>query len=95
MIEVEMVDVDGRKLLGLKVDLPKAPLLLLLHERLVVGCGYISLEAMEKMGNAACIVRGVRSFREMLSAEVAELTSKAEEIGIRRGIRVEEALRML
>ncbi|WP_456328913.1 hypothetical protein [Archaeoglobus sp.] len=47
-------------MLGLRVELPNAPLLL--HERFVVGCGYINAEAMEKMGNAACIVKGIRSF---------------------------------
>jgi len=95
MIEVEMLDVGGKKLLGLKADLPNAPLLLLIHERLVVGCGYISVEAMEKVGNAACVVRGVRSFQDVFSAEIAELTSKAEELGVRRGMKVEEALEML
>jgi uncharacterized protein YunC (DUF1805 family) len=95
MIEVEMLDVGGKKLLGLKVNLPNAPLLLLIHEKLVVGCGYISAEAMERVGNAACVVRGVRSFQDMLSAEIAELTSKAEEYGLRSGMKVEEALKML
>ena len=95
MIEVDIVNVDGKSVLGLRVELPNAPLLLLLHERLVVGCGYISAEAMEKMGNAACIVKGVRSFQEMLDAEIAEITSKAEELGLKKGMRLEDALKML
>lgn len=50
---------------------------------------------MEKMGNAACIVKGVRSFQEMLDAEIAEITSKAEELGLKKGMRLEDALKML
>ncbi|MBO8179097.1 MAG: DUF1805 domain-containing protein [Archaeoglobus sp.] len=95
MIEVDIVNVDGKSLLGLRVELPNAPLLLLLHEKLVVGCGYISAEVMEKMGNAACIVKGVRSFQEMLDAEIAEITSKTEELGLKKGMKLEDALKML
>uniref|UniRef100_A0A7C3VH29 DUF1805 domain-containing protein n=1 Tax=Archaeoglobus fulgidus TaxID=2234 RepID=A0A7C3VH29_ARCFL len=95
MIEVRIVNVDGKPFLGLRVELPNAPLLLLLHEKLVIGCGYISAEAMEKMGNAACIVKGVRSFQEMLEAKIDDVTSKAEELGLSKGMRLEDALKML
>ena len=40
------------------------------------------------------IVKGVRSFQEMLEAE-DDVTSKAEELGLSKGMRLEDALKML
>ncbi|MEM0302806.1 MAG: DUF1805 domain-containing protein [Archaeoglobaceae archaeon] len=92
LITVELLEIKGKRVLGLKVDLPKAPLLLIICGEIVIGCGYISVEAMEKLGNCACVVRGVRSFEDMLNAEISELTSKAEKLGARKGMRVRELL---
>ncbi|MDI9609886.1 MAG: DUF1805 domain-containing protein [Archaeoglobales archaeon] len=89
---MELIEIGGKKALGLKVELPNAPFLLMIFGELVIGCGYISIEAMEKLGNCACVVKGVRSFEDMLNAEIAGLTSKAEKLGARKGMRVSEFL---
>jgi len=92
---VELIEIGKNKALGLKVEIPKAPILLLLYKNMIVGCGYFSIEAMEKFGNAACVVRGVIDFREMLNAEIQEMTSEAQKLGARKGMKVRELLERL
>lgn len=50
---------------------------------------------MEKLGNAACIVKGVRTFEDLLNAEIKEATSKALELGARKEMKVAEFLRTI
>lgn len=68
------------------------PLLLLKEARGLLACGYLSLEALERQGDAAAIVRGVETFEDMLRAEVREATRAAAALGVRPGMRGAEAL---
>jgi uncharacterized protein YunC (DUF1805 family) len=95
MITIDVVSQNGKNLLGVKVDLPNAPLLLLLSEDIVIGCGYINVSAMERLGNAACVVSGVKTFEDVLNAEIKEVTTKASEMGAKKGMRVREFLNRL
>jgi uncharacterized protein YunC (DUF1805 family) len=95
MICVDVVESEGKRLLGVKIDLPNAPLLLLLYKDITIGCGYINAEAMEKLGNAACIVTGVRTFEDVLDAEIRVVTKKASEKGAKVGMKVREFLELL
>jgi uncharacterized protein YunC (DUF1805 family) len=51
MIEVTTVKVDGKASLGLRVDLPESPpLLLIVAEKGFMMCGFLSIDAAEKLG---------------------------------------------
>lgn len=83
MFKVEIVDVDGKKFHGLKVkfdDIP--PLLLLKGGKGFVMCGYLNIEAAERLGATAAVVSGVNSFDDVLNAEIRLSTTKAKEIGL-------------
>ncbi|TDA26603.1 MAG: DUF1805 domain-containing protein [Archaeoglobi archaeon] len=95
VISVELLEVSGKKVLAIRIELPNAPLLLMFCDEVVIGCGYLSIEAMEKLGNCACVVRGVRNFEEMLNAEIQETTSKLEKLGARKGMKVRELLEII
>ena len=58
----------------------------------MLACGYISMDAAEKFGDALVIVRGVSSYEDMLKKEVCEVSKKAEELGASVGMTGEEAL---
>ena len=95
-MEIEKIDLGRGSAIGVRILLGKAPLLLIRAERGYLMCGYLNIEAAEKLGDAAAVVRGVRTFEDMLSARVEDLTSAAEVLGIERGMRGREALeRML
>ena len=51
MISVATVKVDGKGCLGLRVDLPDSPpLLLMIADKGFVMCGFLNVEAAERLG---------------------------------------------
>jgi len=93
---VGQVGVRGRRALGVKVELPNSPpLLILVADRGFVMCGYLNVQAAEHLGVAAVMVSGVRDFEDILKAEVRACTSRAREMGIKEGMRGREALELL
>ena len=94
MINVAQVEVDGEKALGLKVGLPNSPpLLLIVGKKGFVMCGYLNIDAAERLQAAAAVVSGVRSFDDVLKAEVKAVTSRAQEYGVNVGIKGKDALK--
>mgnify|MGYP003882374113 CR=1 FL=1 len=82
--------------MGVKVELPNSPpLLILVADRGFVMCGYLNVQAAERLGVAAAMVSGVRDFEDILEAEVRACTSRAREMGIKEGMRGREALELL
>ena len=96
MICIKKVKVNGKSVLGLKVELPNSPpLLLMVGEKGFVMCGYLNMEVAEKLQVAAAMVSGVKSFQDVLEAEIKAATSKAKELGINIGMKSQEALQKI
>ncbi|MEM1061603.1 MAG: DUF1805 domain-containing protein [Planctomycetota bacterium] len=68
------------------------PLLVVKGSRGVLACGYLSLDVLEKNGDAAALVRGVASFGDMLDATVRDVTAAARELGVSPEMTGREAL---
>ncbi len=58
----------------------------------MLACGYISMDAANKFGDAMAIVRGVSSYDDMLKASVCEVSQKASELGVKVGMTGADAL---
>ena len=96
MIYVEKLDVEGKVVLGLKVELPSSPpLLLIVGDKGFIMCGYLNIEVAEKLQVAAAVVSGVKNFDDVLNAEIKAVTSRAKELGINVGLKGKEALKKL
>jgi len=86
MFEIGKVEVDGGSFLALKAEMPDLPpLLLMVGGKGFVMCGYLNVEVAERLGAAAAIVSGVKSFEDVLNAEIKAATSKAKALGIEPG----------
>ena len=93
MISVMSVKVYDKTCLGLRVELPDSPpLLLVVAERGFVMCGFLNVDVAEKIGVAAAVVSGVKSFEDVLDANVKAATSKAEVLGVNVGMKGIDAL---
>ncbi len=93
MIEVSPLKIAGKTAVGLRVELPHSPPLLMIIGQIgFVGCGLINIEAAEKLDVAAATVMGVKDFEDVLNAEVKAATSKAQEKGVRVGVRGRDAI---
>lgn len=68
------------------------PLLVISGSRGCLTCGYLSMEAFERNGDAAAIVRGVDVYEDMLIAEVQAVSSKAVALGVHVGMTGAQAL---
>jgi uncharacterized protein YunC (DUF1805 family) len=92
MLEIDTYQQDGKVFQFMKMPMQKAPLLVLKGEKGYVMCGYLNLEAAEKLGDIAVRVTGVNTLEDVLSKEVAGVTSRAKEVGITPGDKVKDIL---
>jgi len=96
MIRVGQLKVDGKTALGLKVDLPDSPpLVAAIGEKGFVMCGFLNVDVAERLGVTAAMVSGVKTFDDLLDAEIKAVTSEAEMKGIRQGMKGREAVKLL
>ena len=96
MFEIDKFVIGGKSFQGMKSTLPNvAPLLLIKGEKGFVMCGYLNMEAAEKQGAAAAVVSGVKTFEDVLNAEIKAVTSKAKELGLEPGKKVRDVIARL
>ena len=91
MIQIEKIENS----IGIIIEMQNAPLLLLIAKKGFIMCGYLNIEVAKKMGDCACVVCGVRTFEDVLNAKVVEATTKAEELGIIKGMSGREASKLM
>jgi uncharacterized protein YunC (DUF1805 family) len=93
MFEIDKFEFDGNSFQGVKSTMPGGPPLILIKgEKGFVMCGYLSAEVAERVGLAAAIVSGVKSFEDVLNAEIKVATNKAKELGVQPGMIVKEVI---
>ena len=93
MFEASMVKIDKDSFLGLRAELPNSPpLLLIVGNKGFVMCGYLNMDAAERLGTVAAMVSGVKTIDDVLNAQVKATTSKAKELGIELGAVVKNIL---
>jgi len=87
--------VNGKTLVFFTEQLGNMPLVIIKARKGYVACSYISKETAEKVGDVAVFVSGVKSIDDMINAKVKDVTSWAEDLGIRAGMSVKKALEIL
>jgi uncharacterized protein YunC (DUF1805 family) len=85
--------IDGKKAAGFHIDLNGVPLLVARGDLGFVMCGYLNVAAADKFGQAAAVVRGVKTLDELLAKPVAEVSAAAAKLGVAPGMTGREALR--
>ena len=96
MIEVTPIQINDKTATGLKVDLPEspAPLIMIIASKGLVCCGFINMDAAERQSVAAAMVSGVKTFDDVLNAEVKAATTKAQTLGVKVGIKGKDTLKL-
>jgi uncharacterized protein YunC (DUF1805 family) len=96
MINVASLKIDDKVCLGIKVELPNSPpLLIVIADKGFVMCGFLNVDAAERLDVAAAMVSGVKTFDDVLNATVKAVTRKAETFGVKAGMRGAEALKLM
>jgi uncharacterized protein YunC (DUF1805 family) len=93
MISVIPLKVDDKTCLGLRVDLPNSPpLLLIVADKGFLMCGYLNVEVTERLDVCAAMISGVKTFEDVLNAQVKAATSRAKSLGVEVGMKGADAL---
>ena len=80
MINMVSLKINDKVAIGLKVELPDSPsLLMIIGQTGFVMCGFLNMDVAEKLNVAAAMVRGVRNFDDMFS----ELKLKQQHLRLR------------
>jgi uncharacterized protein YunC (DUF1805 family) len=96
VISVLSIKIEEKSCLGVKIELPNSPpLLLIIANKGFVMCGFLNMEAAERLGAPAAMVSGVKTFEDVLNAEVKAVASKAKSFGIAVGMRGIDALKLM
>jgi uncharacterized protein YunC (DUF1805 family) len=89
---IEHIELGKGSVLGLKMDMENAPLLVIRARCGFVMCGYLNMDMADKLGDAAIRVTGVKDFEGVLNAKAADVSLAARRLGIVEGMQVKEAL---
>ncbi len=95
MIEADSVEISGSKFEYISIPMAKAPLLLLKGARGFVMCGYLNLEAANKLGDCAVRVSGVSDLKTLLDSKAAGVSEEARKLGIAEGQKVSDFIHLL
>lgn len=79
---METLVLENHTLEGYAIQTENTVLLLIKAKRGFLGCGYLSVETANKVGDAAVIVSGVKNFEDMLNAKVKAVSDAAATLGI-------------
>ena len=66
--------------------------LIIAAENGFLGCGYINVEVANRVGDVCAIVTGVKTPEDMLEAYIVDMSEKAAELGVKKGMNGAEAL---
>lgn len=91
-VTVRMVEIEDKRAIGVKIELETAPFIMIRADNGVLSCGFINIEAAERIGIAAAMVSGVNTFEDVLEASVKALTTQARKRGIEENMSGREAL---
>jgi uncharacterized protein YunC (DUF1805 family) len=94
-METKHIHLENGIVVGILVEMQSAPLLIVKAKRGYLMCGYLNMEAANKMGDAAGRVTGVRTFEDVLEATVIEVSEGAKSFGAQEGMKGREFLKAL
>jgi Uncharacterized conserved protein len=89
----EKLNIDGKTFDAYSISLNPAPFLLIrAADKSFLACGFLDIAAADSLSACAAKVRGVKTFDDMLKAEIVAVTKEAEKKGVCLGMTGKEAL---
>ncbi|MGC8651535.1 MAG: YunC family protein [Minisyncoccia bacterium] len=89
---IEQIHLKKETAIGIKLPMGKAPLIIIKVQNGFIMCGYLNIDATNKLGDIAGKISGVNDFQDMLEKPVIEISEKAKELGLKAGMSGEEFL---
>ena len=89
---MEKIIIDGKDFEAWRIPTESATILLIKAAHGFIACGYFDVETANKLQEHVAIVTGVKTFDDMLEAEIVKRSNSAETVGVRIGMSGREAL---
>lgn len=89
------IELKAGKAKGIEIPLHNANLVLILAPKGYVMCGYLNIEAANRFGDLAAVVKGVKTVEDMLNGRVSQVSKAASGLGIEPGMDCKTALEKL
>jgi len=86
------IKLDKGQATGFSIGLGVAPLILITVKKGFVMCGYLNINTANKLGDIAARVTGVKSFDDVLNADVVELSENAKKMDLKEGMKARDSL---
>jgi len=91
----KLIKLDKGLARGFLIELGSAPLILIKVKKGYVMCGYLNMNVANKLGDIAGRVTGVKSFDDVLNADIVELSENAKKIGLKEGMKARDFLNFI
>ncbi|MBZ3935799.1 YunC family protein [Methanimicrococcus blatticola] len=89
----EKLNIDGKEFDAYSISLDPAPFLLIRAAgKSFLACGFLDINAADTLSSCAAKVKGVKTFDDMMAAEVVAVTKEAEKKGVKVGMTGKDAL---
>mgnify|MGYP001313384366 CR=1 FL=1 len=96
MISLEPIELDGKQVLGIQVQLPKTNLLAITTKQGYIMCGALDVSLLnQRLADRKILAGravGVRTLEDLLEAPLESVTLQAEKNGIYSGMKGKDAL---
>ena len=77
------------------IELNNANLVLIKAKKGYIMCDLLNIQKAEELGQAACMVSGVKTADDALKASIKACTTKARQLGIKEGMSGEDAIKIM
>jgi uncharacterized protein YunC (DUF1805 family) len=94
-MKTQTLTLEKGEAIGYCINLGKAPLILIQVKKGYVMCGYLNMNAANKLGDIAGKVTGVNTFEEALNAPLVEVSENAKKAGFQEGMNTQDFLNKL
>ncbi len=95
MVKTQKISLEKGAVFGVLIPMATAPIILVKAKKGYVMCGYLNMATANKLGDVAGKVTGVKSFDDVLNANVVEVSEPAKNIGLTEGMNVRVFLNKL
>ena len=95
IVERKKKDLEGYKIEAVFIPLGAKNLIILKGAKGYIMCGYLNLQAANKFNDVAAKITGVSTIEDAIKARVCSCTRAAKRIGIYKGQRVKETLKII
>ena len=94
-VDEETITLGDNEYPLVKISFENVPLIIIKAAKGYVATTHLDKKKVEKLGEIACFISPIKSLGSLQKSKIKDVTSWAEEIGIKQGMTLKRALEIL